>query len=104
MERYGWWNLWLIAGPTVLTLPNELNSLTTAPQVKVPALFVLSGSDTLVPLEYQQMVINAYAGPKRTLLLPNAQHNTPITPTDQRRLDLELNWLWNKTIPPTAHH
>jgi pimeloyl-ACP methyl ester carboxylesterase len=34
MQGFGWWNLWVIAGITALEIPRELNSLTTAPQVK----------------------------------------------------------------------
>ncbi len=102
LERYGWWNLWLLAAPGALAVPSGLNSLSTAPQVKVPAIFILSGDDSLVPLKYQQLVVNAYAGPKQILLLPNAEHATPIGTADQSRLNTDLNWLWTKAIPPTT--
>lgn len=102
MERYGWWNLWLLAGTTVLQLPADLNSLSTAPQIKSPALFILSGDDSLIPLEYQQLVVNAYAGDKQILLRPKADHNTPLATADQLRLQANLDWLWARTMPPTA--
>jgi Alpha/beta hydrolase family len=102
MQRYGWWNLWLLAGTTVLQLPPDLNSLNTSPHIKAPALFILSGSDTLIPLEYQQLVVNAYAGDKQILLQPNANHDTPLAPADQLRLQSNLDWLWARTMPPTA--
>jgi uncharacterized protein len=103
MQRYGWWNLWILAGTSVLQLPADLNALSTAPQIKAPALFILSGSDTLIPLHYQQLVVDAYAGDKQILLQPNAEHNTPMSPADQLRLQANLDWLWARTIPPTAN-
>ena len=102
MQRYGWWNLWLLAGTTVLELPPELDSLSTAPRIKAPAIFVLSGNDSLIPLEYQELVVAAYGGDKRILMLPQAKHDTPIGTSDQPRLQADLDWLWAQTMPPTA--
>ncbi len=45
LRRYGWWNLWLVAGPIALQVPRELDSLPNASRCTVPAVFVLAGRD-----------------------------------------------------------
>ena len=94
MWHYGWWNLWMVASVTALEIPWELNSLVNAPKVNAPAVFILSGADTLIPLKYQMMVVNAYAGAKRLIVMPDAEHTTPIGSKDQLRLQMEIEWLW----------
>ena len=79
MQRFGWWNLWVVASLTAAEVPDELNSLTNAPKVHVPALFIISGKDQLVPPEFQMMVVNAYPGDKKCLLRKDASHNLPIS-------------------------
>src|SRR5688572_11015602 len=67
LGRYGWWNLWLAAGPIALQIPKELNSLDTGRRARAPAVFLTGDADSLVPPKYQQLVIDAYAGPKRVI-------------------------------------
>jgi pimeloyl-ACP methyl ester carboxylesterase len=93
MQRFGWWNLWVVASITAAEVPDELDSLTNAPKVHVPAIFILSGKDQLVPPEYQMMVVNAYPGEKRCLLRKNASHSLPILP-DNAALQEAVDWLW----------
>jgi cephalosporin-C deacetylase-like acetyl esterase len=71
-----------------------LNSLTTAPQVKAPAVFIVTARDLLVLPRYQYLVMNAYAGEKRCLVRETADHNSPITPADAAQLQKEMDWLW----------
>jgi len=95
MQEYGWWNLWVIASITALEVPREMNSLANAPQVKYPAVFIITGHDTIVPRRYQMMVFDAFAGKKQCLLRPNDEHNAPMSSGDEIRLQQELDWLWS---------
>ena len=76
--RYGWWNLWLFALPIALGIPSELDSIANAKRSKVPAIFVSSTEDGVVPVKYQRRIFKAYAGPFEVLDLRGASHNGPV--------------------------
>ncbi len=103
LQHYGWWNLWLLAGPVALQVPGELNSIHNAPRVRAPAVFLLPSRDSLVPSLYQRMVADAYGGEKQLLVLEDADHNSGITGKDERRLQQALDWLWAAAVPDAAH-
>ena len=75
--KFGWWNLWLIAGPLSLRIPSALDSVANARQVHTPGIFLLSERDGTVLPRYQRLVVEAYAGPKRIFTLAGADHNDP---------------------------
>lgn len=91
--QYGWWNLWLLAGPAALQLPPELNSVENARKVHAPAIFLLSENDEIVAPRFQRLVVDAYAGEKRVITLRNAHHNSPIEATALVELHHALDWL-----------
>ncbi len=93
LQKFGWWNLWLVAGPVALAVPVDLNSLRNAPLVKAPAVFLMAANDTIVPPPYQQMVVNAYGGPKRIVTVPNADHNDGLDPQSIAALRDGIAWL-----------
>jgi pimeloyl-ACP methyl ester carboxylesterase len=78
--RYGWWNLWLLAGPISWSVPSSLDSLANARVTTAPALVVSSAEDELVPFAYQTKVFDACAGAKERIVVAGAQHNDPIPP------------------------
>lgn len=96
IEEYGWWNLGLLAQRIASEVPAELNSLINAPRVKAPAIFILTGDDWTVPVKYQRMVVSAFGGKKRIILLEHSGHNSPIPRTDRSKLRVELDWLWSE--------
>jgi fermentation-respiration switch protein FrsA (DUF1100 family) len=100
LRRFGWWNLWLLAGPVALQIPKELNSIENAKMVHAPAIFLLAGKDEVVPARYHQLVVDAYAGKKRVISLPGAHHNDPIEGTALAELDNGLGWLLTETGSP----
>ena len=77
--QYGWWNLWLAAGPIAAQVPDDLDSVVNASHCTAPAVFILAGNDQLIPPKYHDMVVNAYAGPKRIINMPRAGHDDPLT-------------------------
>lgn len=94
LGRYGWWNLWLLAGAVAAHIPPDLDSIANAAHCKAPAIFVLSDEDDVVSPPYHDLVVNAYAGPKRVIHMPGAKHNDPLTREAARELADDLNWVW----------
>ncbi len=77
LRQYGWWNLWLIAGPLALRIPASLDSVANARQVHAPGVFLLAERDGTVLPRFQRLVVDAYAGPKQVFTLSGADHNDP---------------------------
>jgi uncharacterized protein len=78
LRRFGWWNLWVLAGPVALQIPRDLDSIANAKAVRASAIFLLAEKDEIVPPRYHQLVVNAYAGGKRVIALRGSYHNDPI--------------------------
>jgi hypothetical protein len=91
--HYGWWNLWLVAGPVASRVPAELDSLENASRSIAPVVFVLAGADGVVPPAYQRRVVEAYAGPKRLIEMPGAGHADPLTREAAAQLAEGMDWL-----------
>jgi len=93
LGRFGWWNLWLLAGPVALQIPRELDSLANARRVHAPAVFVMADADEVALPAYQRMVLGAYAGPKQVVTLKGAGHNSIMSPEATDQLRQALDWL-----------
>lgn len=93
--EYGWWNLWLAAGPISRKVPDDLDSITNASHCTAPAVFILCGSDHLIRPKYHGLVVNAYAGPKRIIKMPYAGHDDPLTQDAAEALAQGKVWMWN---------
>jgi pimeloyl-ACP methyl ester carboxylesterase len=93
LRQFGWWNLWLFAGPMAAKIPRDLDSVGNAKASQVPAIFLLAENDEVVAPRYQQLVVNAYAGEKRIIPLPDAGHNSPIEGTALADFHHALDWL-----------
>jgi hypothetical protein len=95
LGHYGWWNLWLVAGPVSRQIPSDLDSLVNAPRVTAPAVFLSSGADETIPPEYHRRVISAYAGTKHVITIPGIRHSDPLPHDAAAQLDHEMDWLWD---------
>jgi uncharacterized protein len=93
LRQFGWWNLWLLAGPVALQIPRDLDSVANAKAIHVPGMFLLAEKDEIVAPRYHRLVVEAYAGEKRIISLPGAHHNTPIEGAGLADLDRALDWL-----------
>jgi pimeloyl-ACP methyl ester carboxylesterase len=96
LGRYGWWNLWLAAGPIAVQVPGSLDSLDDARRCRAPAVFLVGERDSLVPPKYQQMVIDAYAGPKQVIRMHDTTHWQPVTGQAEAQLAIEIDRLWEQ--------
>ena len=97
LRQFGWWNLWLLAGPVALQMPRALDSITNARTSRAPAIFLLAERDEVVAPRFHRLVVDAYAGEKRVIALRNAYHNDPIEGTALADLNDALGWLVGKT-------
>jgi pimeloyl-ACP methyl ester carboxylesterase len=96
LRQFGWWNLWLLAGPLALQIPRDLDSIATARTSRAPAIFLLADKDEIVAPRFHRLVVDAYAGEKRLIALRGAYHNDPIEGVALADLNDALGWLLEK--------
>jgi len=66
-ERYPWL-------PLRFMLNGRYDAAGMAPQIKIPALFVLAENDDVTPVENGAALARAWGGPQRTVTLAGARH------------------------------
>jgi hypothetical protein len=94
LRQFGWWNLWLLAGPVAASIPDELDAPETARKVRAPAVFILADADDQVIPKYQRLVLDAYAGKTRVLHLAGARHGATVdSGTELEELRADFDWL-----------
>ncbi len=93
LRQFGWWNLWLFAGPMAQKIPDDLDSVANARAIHVPAIFLLAERDEVVAPKFQRLVVEAYAGEKRIIPLPGAGHNSPMDDAALANFHHALDWL-----------
>jgi len=93
LRRFGWWNLWLLAGPIALQIPRDLDSIENAKASHARAIFLLAERDEVVPPRYHRLVVNAFSGEKRVIALHGAHHNDPIEGAALADFHQALDWL-----------
>jgi hypothetical protein len=99
LRRFGWWNLWLLAGPVALQIPKDLDSIANAKAIHAPGIFLLAEKDEVVPPPYHRLVVEAYAGEKRLISLRDSYHNDPLEGTAMTDLSNALDWLLAANSP-----
>jgi pimeloyl-ACP methyl ester carboxylesterase len=90
LGRFGWWNLWLLAGPVAAGVPDELDSIRNAKQVHAPAIFLRATADEIIPPDYQDRVRQAYAGRVVLIELDGANHNTVLTMEESQTIQRSI--------------
>ena len=93
LHQFGWWNLWLLAGPVALQIPKNLDSIANAKAIRAPAIFLLAEKDEIVAPRFHRLVVDAYAGEKRVIPMQGAYHNDPIEETALAEFHNALDWL-----------
>jgi len=99
LRQFGWWNLWLFAGPMAQKIPRDLDSIANARASHAPAIFLLAEKDEIVAPRFQRLVVEAYAGEKRIIPVPGAGHNDPIQGASLADFHRALDWLMPKPQP-----
>lgn len=93
LQQFGWWNLWLLAGPLSRKVPPELDSVANAAASRAPAIFLLAENDEVVAPRFQSLIVKAYAGEKREIVLRGSFHNSPIEGAGLTSFHAALDWL-----------
>jgi len=97
LRQFGWWNLWLLAGPVALQIPRDLGCIANARASRTPAIFLLAERDEIVAPRFQRLVVQAYAGERRVIEVQGAHHNDPVEGTALADLNDALGWLLGKS-------
>jgi len=100
LRNYGWWNLWLLAGPVALQIPPDLDSVANAKRIHAPAIFLLAENDEIVPPRFQRLVVDSFAGEKQVIPLPGAYHNSPIEGPVVTEIHHAYDWLFGAARSP----
>ncbi|HEY0009578.1 MAG TPA: hypothetical protein VGB55_12700 [Tepidisphaeraceae bacterium] len=95
LGHHGWWNLWIVALPVAMHVPQELDAIANAKRVQAPAVFIMAENDELVTPEYQHRVAAAYAGEKREIHYPGG-HDAEPSGESKDALQAGQEWLWQK--------
>jgi pimeloyl-ACP methyl ester carboxylesterase len=101
LRQFGWWNLWLLAGPVALRIPRDLDCIANARASRTPAIFLLAERDEIVAPRFHRLVVQAYAGEKRIIELRGAYHNDPVEGSALADLNDALGWVLTKSSPRT---
>jgi hypothetical protein len=96
LRQFGWWNLWLLAGPVALQIPRDLDCIANAKVSRTPAIFLLAEKDEIVAPRFHRLVVQAYAGEKRIIELHGAHHNDSVEGTALADLNDALGWMLRK--------
>ena len=90
--KYNWWSFGA-SKHFANQVPDELDSIENAKHINCPALFVTSEKDSVVPPEYQQQIIDSFAGETRQFVIEGAEHHNLVP--DHQRSDyvLAVDWL-----------
>jgi pimeloyl-ACP methyl ester carboxylesterase len=102
LRQFGWWNLWLLAGPVALQIPRDLDCIANARASRAPAVFLLAERDEIVAPRFHRLVVQAYAGEKRIIELRGAHHNDPIEGAALADLNDTLGWVLAEASSPRA--
>ncbi len=81
----------------VESLDESMDAAATAPRAKIPAVFLHSELDTIVPLEYQKQLVEAYGGPHRTVLMEGLGHGGIATDAHESLIEESIQWLSQQT-------
>ena len=76
------------------SLDDRMNATLTAPRADLPAVFLQSEKDSLVPPAMQNQVIDAYAGEKQVIVLEGLEHDGIPDDCQATDIRLALEWLW----------
>ncbi|MDX1948546.1 MAG: hypothetical protein SFU86_24380 [Pirellulaceae bacterium] len=90
--KYAWPSLGL-SRILATQVPRELDSIAHAAQVRIPAVFIASGRDRMVPPRFQRPILDAYAGPKQVIELPNCGHEVRFSRAERQQYGRALDWL-----------
>jgi len=79
------------------SLEVSMNATVTAARVDLPAVFLQSELDSLVPPWIQQEIIDAFAGPKQSVMMLGLEHDGVPDETHQVDICRAIDALWHQS-------
>jgi len=74
-------------------IPDQLDSVANAAKCQAPCLFVCSERDTVVPPNYQNLIVDAFEGPHKKFVIQDANHAGSIAEHQQEDFIAAIAWL-----------
>lgn len=81
----------------IAELSNSMDAMLTGSRVDLPAVILQSELDTLVPIEFQNELLDVYAGQYRTVLMEGLDHDGLTTEQHETLINDSILWLWAHT-------
>ena len=81
----------------IADLSDSMDAMLTASQVDLHAVILQSELDTLVPIEFQNELLDVYAGQYRTVLMEGLDHDDLTTDQHETPINDSIRWLWEHT-------
>ena len=86
-----------LMGPVADSLMSSMDVMQTASKITMPAVFLQSELDELVPVNMQDEVIKKYAGPHQVVLMEGLSHGGVATDFHAEAIESSIEWLWEQT-------
>jgi pimeloyl-ACP methyl ester carboxylesterase len=83
--------------PVIESLCESMNAMHTAAQVRIPAVFLQSELDSLVPAEDQNHLIATFGGPSQVVVMKGLEHSCVATDEHLPLIADSIRWLWETT-------
>lgn len=96
LHRFGWWNV--VAIMMGYQVPRDLCAVQNAARCHVPAVFITSGKDRIVPPGCQELVYDSYSGPKQRLHLDRSGHDTTFSPRQRTQFSPMASWMLGSVL------
>jgi pimeloyl-ACP methyl ester carboxylesterase len=93
LEYQGWWNGWLLSGPVALWLPGDIDSVANAQRCRGRCVFITSERDTVIPMRFQQRIVDAYAGEKRHVVIAGGKHCAQPDAVEAEEIARDRAWV-----------
>jgi uncharacterized protein len=86
-----------LINPVISELCDSMDTMKTAPRVNLHAVVLQSELDTLVPVDFQNEILECYGGPFRKVLMEGIDHDGLATEQHEPEICNSVRWLWKHT-------
>ena len=86
--------------PIAESLIEQMDAVSTAAEARIPAVFLQSELDELVPVSMQQLVVDAFAGKHRVVTLQGLDHGGIPDQNHLPAIRDAIEWLWDEVSQP----
>ena len=88
-----------LINPVIADLCDAMDTMKTAPKVNLHAVILQSELDTLVPVDFQNEMLESYGGSLRKVLMEGIDHDGLSTGHHESAICDSTRWLWKHTCP-----